>query len=109
MNFQEDPKTKPHYGASLIDYSPSRTATPPYPSERITSPDVVAQESESALPPPPPPMTTEVNQNHEVRTPPPPSKKQKVKVKTIVHNGDGCDAIEDDWKKEVNDFPCLHL
>ena len=50
-------------------------------------------------------MTTEVNQNHEVRTPPPPSKKQKVKVKTIVHNGDGCDAIEDDWKKEVIDIP----
>ena len=42
----------PHHGASAMDYSPSRTATPPYPTVPDDTPlaDVVA---DSPLPPPP--------------------------------------------------------
>ena len=48
---------KPHYGASLLDYSPSRTATPPYPTSGTASPPPpAAAEARETLPPPPPPF-----------------------------------------------------
>ena len=93
----EQPKTTPHYGASLIDYSPSRTATPPYPSERVSSPDEV--QKESALPPPPPHVVAKDNHANEIQTKP--THSQNVFLNEHEVTETNSTEKHDDWKKEV--------
>ena len=98
------PGTKPHYGASLIDYSPSRTATPPYPSERVSSPDETQGDGSSALPPPPPPIVADFNHNSQVPSNHPVSPMKSVNRQLVEETTSSFSAdseIRDDWKKEV--------
>lgn len=95
----EQPKTTPHYGASLIDYSPSRTATPPYPSERVSSPDEV--QKESALPPPPPHVVANENHANDIQTTPSHSQNVFVNEHEVTETNNDSTEIHDDWKKEV--------
>lgn len=91
------PTPKPHHGACMIDYSPSRTATPPYPSGTAT-PDCKVED----LPPLPDPPKL-VNESVEADC--------KVDQDLPLPPPEACapellnDAVEcSDWKDEVQDF-----